>query len=117
MQGRGGFPIEIDGQIYHLFLSPDALSPNPSRREVLQNLKHSVLMKDLYLHFSDPDGHGDHLKLGKSRVNPREYINFAGKQGSAMMGRLHFRGKLPLAAYSIVQKDILRGMEKKRERV
>ncbi len=117
IQDRQDYPLEINGEIHHLFVSPRSITPNPSKKEVQQNLKHSIIMKDLEVHLNDPHGDGNGLSLSKSNVKPREYINFAGQAGKAMMSNLNSHGRLSNAAYRIIQKDIIKSMKKHRKRL
>ena len=46
--------LEIDGNIHHLFISPKAISPNPSKNQIRTNLKNTIIMRDLSVHLFDP---------------------------------------------------------------
>lgn len=110
-------PIEINGEIHHLFVSPHTVQPHPSKNEVLMNLKHTIILKELTVHFVDPEGDGRHLDLartGDGSVHPKEFINMAGEEGERMLEKTMHSDKLPLAAYKIVQEDILKALKERR---
>lgn len=107
-KGRDGRPIEIDGEIHHLFVSPHAARLVPSRQQLRHNLHDTVIMRDLSVHLVDPDGGGLHLaKRGESNVHPRECINLAGEEGEQIIERSDRDRLLTMAAYRIAQHDIL----------
>ncbi|MFH1874143.1 MAG: hypothetical protein ABH859_03035 [Pseudomonadota bacterium] len=116
IKDQQNYPIEIDGEIHHLFVSPKAITPNPSKKEVQENLKHSVIMKDLEVHLNDPNGDGHSLRHSRCKVEPKEYINFAGQAGKEMLNSINSHGRLSNAAYRIIQDDIIRSMKKRRSR-
>ena len=107
-------PIEINGEIHHLFVSPRTVTAYPSKHEVLENLKHTVIMRDLSVHLLDPKGDGQHLTEltnGGNGIHAREYINLAGSKGKKLIEKVEHSDKLSLDAYRIVQKDILRALK------
>jgi len=104
--------LEIDGKIHHLFVSPKAISANPSRRQIRANLKNTVIVRDLSVHLCDPCGDGNSLLINKSDAQPREYINLAGKNGESLVEKIEANGRLSRAAYRIIQKDILHSLKK-----
>lgn len=108
---RGTVPLEIDGEIHHLFISPDAVRPNPTKDQVRDNLRHMVLMRNLAVHIDDPTGDGN-LAVSRSRVKAREYINLAGREGCDILKIAGSRGRLSHAAYDIIQRDILSSWKK-----
>lgn len=109
-------PIEIEGEIHHLFISPENISPNPSKSQVHQNLKHTVIMRNLSVHFNDPSGSGEQLELNSDNIKPREYINLAGKEGEEIIKKANNKDRLSKTAYHIIQKDILHSLEEKKKR-
>ena len=101
--------LEITGEIHQLFVSPDSIRPNPSKHQVHDNLKDTVIMRDLEIHLHDPKGDGKSLKMADSDAHAKECINLAGKNGELLMHQPN--RKLSMAAYKIVQKDILHALE------
>jgi len=114
---RGGKDgsIEIDGKIHHLFLSPDGLSVMPSKEQIAKNLNNTVILKNLEVHIRDPKGDGKHMAtLGKQPfMQPDEYINLTGKDAETMLNRIRREKRASLAAYKIVQMDILNALRKR----
>lgn len=110
-------PIEIKGEIHHLFLSPMKLAVHPSKRQMLENLKNTVIMKNLNVHILDPMGDGRHLSTPEndSGIHALEYINLAGREGDGLVDSAEHSTKYSLAAYRIIQSDILKALRKKRE--
>lgn len=104
--------LEINGEIHHLFVSPNGISPNPSRQEIHENLKNTVIMRDLSVHICDDNGNGKKVVIKKSDVHPRECINLAGKDGEKMLKNAETHGRLEQAAYHIIQEDILHSLNK-----
>lgn len=119
--GKGSHerPIEINGEIHHLFLSSNKLAPQPSRMQMLGNLKDTVIMRNLNVHIMDPKGDGRHISVPEnaSGMHALEYINLAGREGNALVDRAEHSRKYSLAAYRIIQRDILKALRKKRESV
>jgi hypothetical protein len=104
-------PVEIDGEVHHLFVSPKKISPNPSQKQIRQNLRHTVIMRDLSVHINDPSGSGKQPSMTEGSAKPRECINLAGKEGEKIIRKAQSHGKLSLAAYNIIQKDIIHSLK------
>ncbi|HPW44967.1 MAG TPA: hypothetical protein PKU96_01185 [bacterium] len=103
-------PIEINGEIHHLFVSPEDVRPLPTKRQITSNLKNTVIVKHLTIHLKDPKGDGKNLTIvnhDESGLRAREFINLAGKDGEQLASDIERDSKYSLAAYQIVQKDIL----------
>lgn len=110
----GGRPIEINGEIHHLFVSPRTVRIHPSRRQVEHNMKDTVIMRDLSIHLVDPRGDGLHLDdNGKGSLRARECINLAGDEGQRIIEESAHDDHVMMAAYRIVQQDILRALKAK----
>jgi hypothetical protein len=116
---KGGYirhPIEINGQIHHLFISPHKLRALPSRNQILKNLKNTVIVSDLSVHLRDPLGDGHHLDKangGDNGLHFREYINLAGNEGENLIHEAEHSDRLSLEAYRIIQKDILHALKER----
>lgn len=111
-------PVEINGEIHHLFISPDSVSPNPSKQQIHDKLKHTVIMQDLAVHLHDPNGDGEHAvghDGSRHGVMPRGMINMAGDEGEEILHQMEESGELNDVTYHIIQEDILHALEKKRE--
>lgn len=111
-------PIEINGEIHHLFMTPHTLTANPSKRQMLSNLKDTVIMRGLSVHLQDPKGDGRHLARDAEkddRVVVHECINMAGKTGEELVEESKRSEHFPMAAYRIIQNDILRALHEKSE--
>ena len=107
-------PIEINGEIHHLFLSEEEIRTQPSRKQLMENLKDTVIMRNLHIHFKDPKGDGRHLQLtGGNGIHPSEYINLAGKRGQRLLNNASSNVRMSLEAYRIIQQDILKSLKKK----
>lgn len=103
--------LEIRGEIHHLFVSPHSIRPNPSRHQINDNLKGTVIVRDLEVRLHDPKGDGKNLMMKDCEAHPREYINLAGKKGDMLMHDLESGNKLSMAAYRIIQEDILHSLK------
>ncbi len=111
-------PIEINGEIHHLFVSSDAVSAFPSRNQVLENMKNTVIMRGLSVHLKDPSGDGQHLENGETQgaMQAREYINLAGSKGEQIIEASKSSDEISLETYRIIQQDILKALKEKREK-
>ncbi|MFH0798933.1 MAG: hypothetical protein V2A66_01985 [Pseudomonadota bacterium] len=117
-EGGKDRPIEIHGEIHHLFVSPDAVRANPSKRQMIENLKDTVIVRGLYIRLRDPKGDGQHLDhLGdrSAAVRARECINLAGRKGEKLIEDAGQARRLQMAAYRIIQEDILRTFKEHRD--
>lgn len=103
--------IKIDGTVHHLFISERNISAQPTREQVLQNMKDMVIMRKLHVHFRDQAGDGEHF-MDEDGVYAQEYINLAGEMGKQMVANAIRDRQMSLAAYKIVQQDILKALKK-----
>lgn len=116
-EGKHLRPIEINGEIHHLFISPEAIAPNPSKQQVDEKLKHTVIMQDLSIHLRDARGDGRHAsgRNGSGAgVLPRGMINMAGPEGEELLHEVDRSGKLNDVTYKIIQQDILQALKQRR---
>lgn len=116
--GRRHRELEINGEIHHLFISEDEITPNPSNEQIHDKLKDTVIMQDLSVHLKDPDGDGYHAigsNGSKRGVMPRGMINMAGHKGEELIHEIEENGELDDITYHIIQEDILNALEKRRE--
>ena len=111
-----GHSLEISGVMHHLFVTKNNVSPHPTHRQIHNNLKGCIIMRDLTLHMKDPTGAGKKLeKANKAHaVECREKINLAGNDGEKILKRLELTGKLAKDTYKIIQEDILNALMNKR---
>lgn len=108
-------PVEINGAMHHLFVTKNHVSPHPSQKQVHENLKGCIVMRDLTLHIKDPTGAGRKVE-GPNKthaVEAREKINLAGPEGTQFLNRLTHTGKLAKDTYKIIQEDILNALVNK----
>ena len=111
-------PIEINGEIHHLFLSPRNISAMPSQNQIIDNLKDTVIVRGLSIHIRDPRGDGEHIAHGgngDNGIHIHEYINLAGSKGKSLIHNAEHDDKMSLAAYHIIQKDILHSLNEKKQ--
>lgn len=110
-------PIEINGEIHHLFISPHAIRIHPSKTQMLKNLNNTVIVRDVAVHIRDPKGDGRHVveQAKDVGVRAREYINLAGVEGQKLLEETHHKNRLTMAAYRIIQKDIIESLRQKKE--
>ncbi len=109
-------PIEINGEIHHLFLSPKSISAMPSKNQILGNLKDTVIVRGLSIHINDPLGDGEHIDhdgSGENGIHIHEYINLAGNGGKNLIHDAEHDDTMTLAAYHIIQEDILHALKEK----
>ncbi|MDO8527848.1 MAG: hypothetical protein Q7T03_09200 [Deltaproteobacteria bacterium] len=107
--------VEINGAMHHLFITKNNIAPHPSQRQIHNNLKGCIIMRDLTLHMKDPTGSG--RKVEGTSVQDilfaREKINLAGIEGDKFLKRMENTGKLAKETYKIIQEDILNALENK----
>lgn len=110
-----GRALEINGAMHHLFVTKNHVTPHPSHRQIHNNLKGCIIMRDLTIHIKDPTGKGS--KVVKDRreqaVECREKINLAGNDGEKILKRMELTGRLAKDTYKIVQEDILNALTNK----
>jgi hypothetical protein len=112
-------PIEINGEIHHLFLTPRSVSAHPSKQQIASNLRDTVIVRGLALHLRDPRGDGKHLTPANGHgngIHAREYINLAGSSGKRLIEEVEHSDEMSLEAYRIVQQDILHALKGRRRR-
>ncbi len=117
-ENKGSRPIEINGEIHHLFLSHDSVRAQPSREQVTENLRNTVILRGCKIHIKDPMGDGDHLaevNHDGNGMHAREYINLAGQEGEHLINEMEHDERMSLEAYKIVQKDILTALKEHKE--
>jgi hypothetical protein len=107
--------LKIDGEVHHLFISTNDIIPHPTREQVLRNLKNMVIMRKLHVHFHDLNGDGEHV-MDDDGIFAQEYINLAGDAGKQLVMKAVRDRRISLAAYKIVQQDILKALAKKSEK-
>jgi hypothetical protein len=119
-RGAGAFrPIEINGEIHHLFLTPRSISALPSKEQVAANLRNTVIVRGLAIHLCDPRGDGKHLMPANGNgngIHAREFINLAGTSGRQLIEEVEHSEEMSLEAYRIIQQDILRALKRKEKR-
>lgn len=113
--GKPARPLEINGAIHHLFVTKNHITPHPSSKQIHDNLKGCVIMRDLTIHLKDPTGSGRKIDKGdhQSQMVAREKINLAGLDGDKFVKRMEHTGRLLKDTYKIVQEDILSALENK----
>jgi len=110
--------LEINGEIHHLFISGNTITPNPSHEQIHDKLKDTVIMQDLSVHLKDLKGDGHHAigsNGSKRGVMPRGMINMAGSRGEELIHEIEENGELDDITYQIIQEDILNALEKRKE--
>ncbi len=116
---NGDRPIEIDGEIHHLFVTPDEIRAYPSKNQVMENLKDTVIMRRLHVHLMDPTGDGEQLDSSPGEENmleAKEYINLAGKDGERIIERFEKNNAVSQDTYRIIQQDIIKALKSKRRK-
>ena len=112
-------PIEIDGEIHHLFITPDEVRPHPSKEQVMDNLKDTVILRGLHVHLMDPMGDGMHLENGAKDDNglhAKEYINLAGNKGKRIIDEIEKSDEISHDTYRIIQDDVIRALKRNRKK-
>jgi len=107
--------VEINGALHHLFVTKNHIAPHPTHKQIHDNLKGCIIMRDLTLHIKDPTGSGRKLAVGNKQdaILAREKINLAGPAGDKFLKRMEQTGKLAKDTYKIVQEDILNALAHK----
>lgn len=116
--GKRHRELEINGEIHHLFITEDTITPNPSHEQIHDKLKDTVIMQDLSVHLRDTNGDGEHAvgnNGSKRGVMPRGMINMAGHRGEELIHKIEENGELDDITYQIIQDDILHALEKRKE--
>lgn len=111
-------PIEINGEVHHLFISPHAVRAFPSKKQMLANMKDTVIMRELCIHMKDPKGDGNHLEAQEgddNRIRVRECINLAGDKGEEMIEKAASSKNISMATYRIVQQDIIKALKERKK--
>lgn len=101
--------LKINGVMHHLFVTKSRVAPHPTHRQIHDNLRGVVIIRNLTLHLEDPTGSGRKL-LPQSRtegISAKEKINMAGESGEKLLQRMTATGALAKQTYKIVQEDIL----------
>lgn len=107
-------PIEINGEIHHLFVTKDKVGPLPKHDEVLRNMRGTVIMKDISIHLFDEKGDGHAVKIERIEsdgAHAKKRINLAGDEGEKIIHEMEATGRLANETYHIVQEDILKSMK------
>ncbi len=110
--------IEIEGEIHHLFVTPDEVRAQPSKNQMMENLKDTVIMRGLHVQLKDPKGDGECLKCseGYNGLRAKEYINLAGKAGDDIIEKVESSDEISLETYRLVQKDIIKALKKNKRK-
>lgn len=111
-------PIEIDGEIHHLFVTPEEIRAHPSRGQMMANLRDTVIMRGLHIHLMDPMGDGEHLSKGEGNngLHAKEYINLAGDAGEEIIERVEKSDEISFDMYRIVQQDIIKALKENKRK-
>lgn len=111
-------PIEILGEIHHLFVSPGQLRTYPSSKQSMANLKDTVIARGLTVHLHDPLGDGKHLehRSDGNGMDAKEFINLAGEIGEKLIWEARHDDKMSLEAYHIIQQDIIKALKEHKRR-
>lgn len=109
-------PVEINGEIHHLFVTKDVIAPLPTHDEINHNMRGTVIMKDITIHLFDEKGDGIAVRLEQSNGNgngahARKLINLAGEKGVEFLNNMETTGRLANDTYHIVQEDILKSFK------
>lgn len=111
--------IEIDGEIHHLFVTPDEVRTHPSKGQVKENLKDTVIMRGLHVHLRDPMGDGKHLandETGDNGLHAKEYINLAGNAGEEIIENVENDDEISHDTYRIIQDDIIKALKENKRK-
>jgi hypothetical protein len=110
--------IEIEGEIHHLFVTPDEVRAQPSKNQVIDNLKDTVIMRGLHVQLKDPKGDGERLKTlgGFNGLRAKEYINLAGKAGDDIIERVESSDEISLDTYRLIQEDIIKALKQNKRK-
>ena len=104
-------PIQVEGEIDHLFLEPDQVCAFPSRELVNQQLRTTVVINGVRVHIFDLHGDGASYRANPtpaSRVEIRQAINLAGPEGEDRLVNYQRSGALTRETYRIIQEDVLK---------
>jgi len=107
-------PIEINGEVHHLFLTHNKILPLPTHEDIKNNMRGTVIMSEVTVHLFDNEGKGRAVAIKKPKIDgahPRNEINLAGKEGDDALHRMEANGKLAEETYRIVQEDILKSLK------
>src|SRR3989338_388085 len=96
--------IEIVGQIHHLFATKNNVHPLPTRQEIDNNLRGTVIMRDVTVPLFDEKGQGIAVQIKQPNgIHPMKNINLAGEDGDKIITGLGTNEKMANEAYRIVQ--------------
>lgn len=104
-------PIKVEGEIDHLFLEPNQVSPHPSRDVVNRQLRTTVVINGVRVNIFDVHGDGSSCRpdtTANARIEIRQAINLAGPDGEDRLVNYQRSGVLVRETYRIIQEDVLR---------
>lgn len=107
--------LEINGSIHHLFINREKISALPEHKDVRQNFRDSIIMKDISVHIFDNDGNGYNIRFGDrpgAGLSAKQKINLAGDKGEEILSKHLKNGYLIKETYKIIQEDILKTLKK-----
>ncbi len=105
-------PIEINGNVHHLFISKEHVRPIPSHEDVKHNMRGTIIMNDINIELFDSSGHGMNVIIEPQKphkLHPSRYINLAGDSGERYLNEFESSQKMADETYRIIQEDILKG--------
>ena len=110
--------IEIEGEIHHLFVTPDEVRAQPSKNQVMENLKDTVIMRGLHVELKDPKGDGKNLRpsAGYNGLRAKEYINLAGEAGDDIIEMAESSDEISLDTYRLIQEDIIKALKQNKRK-
>jgi len=110
--------IEIEGDIHHLFVTPDEVRAQPSKGQMMKNLKDTVIMRGLHVQLKDPKGDGKCVKCseGYNGLSAKEYINLAGEAGDDIIDMVEKSDEISLETYRLIQEDILKALKENKRK-
>ncbi len=105
-------PIEINGNVHHLFISKERVRTLPSHEDIKHNMKGTIVMSDISIELFDGSGHGMNVIIEPEKthkLHPNKYINLAGDVGEKYLNAFESGQKMADETYRIIQEDILKG--------
>ncbi len=107
--------IQINGELYHLIISPKHdISLMPDDYQINDNLKDTLIVKQLTINMTDMDGSGCHVDTD-SDLHAKDYVNLAGREGELFLDNMDHDTHFLHQTYALIQADILESLTKKRK--
>lgn len=117
---RRGVPLHsrsvaVDAAIDHLFIRGGDVTAWPDKETIERHLQGTVIIHGVAIHIYDGNGSGDQPEMGSAPAHDikiDEIIAFTHPEARETIDRLRSSGRLTVAAYHVIQHDILKALQR-----